>query len=150
MDYLNLDALCHIKQIEFLKARYCRAIDEKRWNDLPEMFTSNASFQGFGGGIISSASAFVEHISRLLEGSVTVHHLHQHEIAFVGGAEATGVWSMMDYNEWSASGVLRKIPSAKGFRGYGSYEDRYLLVDGVWHIESMRLKRIRVDPIFAP
>lgn len=147
MAHLSGDDLVHIKEIEFLKSRYCRAIDNKEWDRLPDMFVPDASFEGFGRGIISPTSDFVTHIAKLLDGAVTVHHLQHHEIRIVGSAEARGVWSMVDYNEWPGAGVLRHIPTAVGFRGYGFYEERYRRIEGLWRIEYMRLSRIRLDPV---
>lgn len=147
MAKLTFEALADIKEIEFLKSGYCRMIDNKQWARLPELFSSEASFEGFGGGIITSVPQFIERIAKLLDGSVTVHHLHHHEIKIVGATEANGVWAMMDYNEWPTPGVLRHVPEATGFWGYGFYEERYRLVDGSWRIEFMRLARIRLDPL---
>ncbi len=147
MTRLTGDDLAHIKEIEFLKSRYCRAIDNKEWDRLPDMFVADARFEGFGKGTITPTSDFVTHIAKLLEGAVTVHHLQHHEIRIVGASEARGVWSMEDYNEWPAAGVLRNVPSATGFRGYGYYEELYRRVEGRWRIASMRLTRIRFDPV---
>lgn len=143
----TVEELADIKEIEFLKSRYCRMIDSKQWDGLPELFSSGASFEGFGGGIITSVAEFIARIAKLLDGSVTVHHLHHHEIKIVSATEAAGVWAMMDYNEWPTPGVLRHVPEATGFCGYGFYEELYRLVDGSWRIEFMRLARIRLDPL---
>lgn len=147
MTGLTGDDLVQIKEIEFLKSRYCRAIDNKGWDRLPEMFVPEARFEGFGKGTITPTSDFVTHIAKLLEGAVTVHHLQHHEIRIVGPSEARGVWCMEDYNEWPSPGVLRHVPAATGFRGYGFYEERYRQVEGRWRIEFMRLTRIRFDPV---
>jgi hypothetical protein len=147
MTKFTIEALADIKEIEFLKSRYCRMIDSKQWEGLPDLFSSEASFEGFGGGLITSAPQFIARIAKLLGGSVTVHHLHHHEIRIVSATEATGVWAMMDYNEWPTPGVLRHVPEATGFCGYGFYEERYRLIDGSWRIEFMRLARLRLDPL---
>lgn len=147
MTQLTADDLVQIKEIEFLKSGYCRAIDNKQWDRLPEFFTSDAQFEGFGGGVITAVPKFVERISRLLDGSVTVHHLHHYEIRIVGAGKAKGVWSMVDYNEWPKPGVLRDVPEATGFCGYGFYEERYSQEAGGWRIGFMRLTRIRFDPV---
>jgi len=145
MTRMNADDLVHIVEIEFLKSRYCRAIDNKEWDRLPGLFASNASFEGFGGGVISAVPEFVKRIVRLLDGSVTVHQLHHHEIKIVGPDKAKGVWSMTDYNEWPAPGKFRDVPEAIGFCGYGFYEERYCRDAEGWRIEFMRLTRIRFD-----
>jgi len=147
MARLTVDDLVHIREIEFLKSRYCRAIDNKEWHLLPEFFVPDARFEGFGGGVITAVSKFVERITKLLEGSITVHHLHHHEIKIVGPTEARGVWALMDYNEWPVAGVLRDAPEATGFCGYGFYEECYRNEEGQWRIEFMRLTRLRVDPL---
>lgn len=145
MTRVTVNDLVHITEIEFLKSRYCRAIDNKEWDRLPELFTSDASFEGFGGGVITAVPEFVDRIVRLLNGSVTVHQLHHHEIKIIGADSASGVWSMTDYNEWPAAGKFRDVPEAIGFCGYGFYEERYCRDEGGWQIERMRLTRIRFD-----
>jgi hypothetical protein len=150
MKGLSVEDLLHIKEIEFLKSRYCRAIDNKEWDLLPQLFLENARFEGFG-GIPSDAtvSEFFARISKTLERAITVHHLHHHEISILEETRARGVWAMMDFNEWPEPGVaLRSVPEAIGYCGYGFYEESYRRRDGIWRIEFMRLARIRRDPVF--
>lgn len=149
MSSLTPEAPVHIKEIEFLKSRYCRAIDNKEWDLLPTLFVNEARFEGFGGiSKDATVAEFVALIAQGLEGSITVHHLHHHEIDTVDADHARAVWAMMDYNEWPNSGsALRSFPEATGYCGYGFYEETYKRYDSSWRIEFMRLVRIRRDPL---
>ena len=147
----TIENLLHIKEIEFLKSRYCRAIDNKEWDLLPTLFADDARFEGFSGITNSTtASEFAILIGRALEGTITVHHLHQHEIRIVDTNRARGIWAMMDYNEWPTAGAaLRRFPEATGYCGYGFYEETYRRCDTAWRIDFMRLVRIRRDPLIG-
>lgn len=140
--------LAHIEAIKQLKARYCRLIDSRAWSRLEEQFAPDAQFEGFR--IVSEgvdAAGFVSELAAALGGSLTVHHCHTPEIQITGAGSAAGIWAMMDIVEWPEERPVAVSPSAIGFRGYGFYEERYGLIDGLWRISFMRLTRTRVDPI---
>ena len=145
---MSAEDLTAIREIETLKSRYCRFVDLKQWRRLPELFTDDARFEGFGAAPDGATLAeFVSGIERRLGGAVTVHHCHQPEIRLLPPDAAKAVWAMMDFNEWPHTIDLAGYSDASGFMGFGFYQDRYRRVNGAWRISFMRLTRIRVDPL---
>lgn len=145
---MTIDDLCHIEGIKQLKARYCRLIDSRAWDQFADLFVEDATFEGFKivpAGI--DAAGFVSKLREALEGSLTVHHCHTPEIRLIGSDAAIGIWAMTDVVEWPEPKAVPVAPMAKGFVGYGFYEERYQRIEGVWRIAFMRLARTRVDPI---
>jgi len=66
------------------------------------------------------------------------------EIEITGPDTATGIWAMFDYVEFPSE------QAPVGLRGYGHYHEHYRKLDGAWYIASMRLARLRVDPLSGP
>ena len=56
---------------------------------------------------------------------------------------------MEDFVEWQDGGSVKEAPGAKGFRGYGHYEEEYRKDGGQWKIRFLRLTRLRIDPVPA-
>ena len=75
-----------IEAIKKVKARYFRFLDAKQWTDWRACFTDDLHF--FMGQdpqpVASSADEFVAYVSKLLAGTVTVHHGHMPEIERTG------------------------------------------------------------------
>lgn len=148
MDEFSPETLAHIKAIEHLKARYCRAVDCKQWDALAAVFTEDARFEGFSlAQPDPSVAQFVSALATRLKEAITVHHCHLPDIRLLTSSSAKGVWAMMDFNEWPAAGGIRGFPNANGFCGYGFYEESYRLTKTGWLIEFMRLTRQRLDPL---
>lgn len=137
-----------LEAIQSLKARYCRFIDTKQWAGLRSLFSANARFEGFGSAPDGAdADAFVAGVSARLREAVSVHHCHMPEIVFFGPERARGVWAMQDHLEWPQPLQLKEAPEARGFVGYGHYEEAYVRENGVWKMDFLRLTRLRIDPL---
>lgn len=131
-----------------LKARYCRYIDTKQWDCLPALFTDDAVFEGLGSAPDGAGVAqFVAGLRGRLATALTVHHCHMPELQAIGPDSVRGIWAMMDYLQWPEPIHLREIGQARGFTGYGHYEEEYRRVNGIWKIAFLRLTRLRVDPL---
>ncbi len=148
MSKLSVENLLHIKELEQLKSRYCRAIDNKLWNVLPELFAPDARFEGFAlAQQGATVQVFVSELAKRLSGAITAHHCHLPDFRIFSADFAKGIWAMMDYNEWPEPMGFRGFPDSTGFCGYGFYEESYQRINGVWRIAFMRLARVRVDPL---
>lgn len=147
-DHITTETLVDREKIKTLKALYCRFLDTKQWTRLRALFLDEAVFEGFGSAPTgSTVDQFVDGASRRLQTALTVHHCHMSEIAFDGPARARAVWAMVDVVEFLDGTSPLEVPGARGFTGYGHYEDTYTCVAGVWKFASKRLSRIRIDPI---
>ncbi|CAM4514368.1 hypothetical protein FHS16_006008 [Paenibacillus endophyticus] len=138
--YQRLEDLELIKQ---LKARYFRFVDEKKWTEFGNLFTSDATIISQGvdyskGG----AAAYGKMIGDLVDKAPTVHHGYMPEIEIIDKDNATGVWAMDD---------LLTFPDVNdaypGHHGYGQYRESYKKVNGTWKISSTDLTRFRMDPL---
>jgi bile-acid 7alpha-dehydratase len=131
------DDLVEIEQIRQLKYRYVRFIDTKRWDDLAELFTADAT-ASYGGGATERAGrdaimAFLVE-SMADEDMLTSHKVHQPEITLTGRDRATGVWALDDVVVLGRLGMT--------VRGASFYDDRYAKVGGAWHIAHTGYRRV--------
>jgi len=139
-----------LEDIRSLKARYCRYIDTKQWERLRGLFSAGARFEGFGSAPEGAdADAFVAGVSARLADAVSVHHCHTPEIVFLSPERARAVWAMQDHLEWPQPIRLKEAPEARGFTGWGHYEEAYVREDGAWKMDFLRLTRLRIDPLPA-
>jgi hypothetical protein len=144
---ISPEDLIAIEQIRQLKARYCRLFDTKQWDRLREIFTPDARLEGFssmpdGSGV----EMFLDAVSRRLGPAITIHHVQAPEIKLLTPDKARGIWSMSDYVEFVPASAS---PGARGWRGWGWYEEEYVRAGGVWRISFMRLVRQRMDDLAA-
>lgn len=150
---MEIDTRYHLLSLELiaqLKARYCRYIDTKQWDLLGSVFTDDCKFEGLGSAPAGAdVTTFVKGVSTRLGPTISVHHVHQPEIVLTSPTTARGVWAMEDFVEWQDGGAVKEAPGAKGFRGYGHYEEEYHKNGGQWKISFLRLTRLRIDPVPA-
>jgi hypothetical protein len=128
---MDLAALEEIRQVKY---RYLRCVDQKRWAELAETFTPDATASygtpALGGKPIDLAGrdeilAFLR--KRLGPEIITVHFASQPEIA-IDGDTAAGTWCFEDTVIATEYRVVIK--------GAAFYEDRYARgqEDGKWRI----------------
>ena len=138
--------LLEIEAIKQLKARYFRHMDSKDWDAFADVFTADAELDvsddvGSAAGIVRGRESIVDGIRRAIGTARTVHHGHMPEITLTGEDRAEGIWAMFDYVEFAGDGA------AVGLRGYGHYFETYRRTDGVWRIATLKLVRLRRDPL---
>ncbi|GFG66775.1 bile-acid 7-alpha-dehydratase [Mycobacterium kubicae] len=132
--------LLEIEAIKQLKARYCRYLDTKRWDDWRQLFTDDfvSDTTPAGGKQITGADEFVAFVRSSLgkASQPTAHQVHAPEITLTSPTTATGIWALED--------VVRLGP-AVNLNGRGHYHETYQKVDGQWLIKSSTLTRLRED-----
>ena len=145
-----VEQLFALEAIRRLKARYCRLVDTKQWGPLEQLFIPDAKLDGFGSVPDGTDPAtFVAGIAARLEQAVTIHHVQAPEIELTGPASARGVWSMMDYVDFQATGAPADVTSGRGWIGWGYYEEEYVRLEDTWRFSYMRLTRQRLDDLAA-
>lgn len=137
----GLERLLAIEAIKAVKARRCRAVDDKDWDLYRACHTADAKSYALGSDSapIVGADAMTDSVRRATEGKTTVHHVHAPEIDLTSATTADGIWAMEDMLWWEQDGVPHWI------HGYGRYFESYEKVGGAWLIASRRLARTRVD-----
>jgi hypothetical protein len=126
-----------IEAIRQLKYRYFRFLDTKRFTELGQLLTEDATTSYQSGELsYQGRDAVVAFLQESLGSGdiVTMHHGHHPEIALTGPTTATGVWYLED----------RVVVRAMDFQIFGTllYDDRYVKVDGQWKIEHTGYERI--------
>ena len=129
--------LVEIELIKRLKYRYCRLLDQKRFDELETLFTEDATATYGGGALPFDDRAGIMTFLRDALGSenmLTSHLVSHPEIDLVGPSEATGVWALRD--------VVIHGDFNIDIRGASFYEDRYVKVDGTWLIRHTGYRRV--------
>ena len=145
----TLEELFTIKAIERTKARYCRFMDTKQWDDWGMLFTENATLDvsedvtpEMGPQIVHGRAAIVAQVRAVVDTARTTHQVHSPEITLLSASAASGIWAMQDVVVWP-EGVARPIPGVHSLTGFGHYHESYSLVAGEWRIASLRLTRLQ-------
>jgi len=129
--------LDEIEAIRQLKYAYFRLLDGKRFDELGELLTEDAT-SAFQSGELSydGRAAIVGFLKKALgdPGIVTMHTGHHPEITLTADSEATGTWYLED---------LVIVPAADlEIHGTALYSDQYVKVDGTWRIRHTGYDRI--------
>lgn len=151
-----IDALRWTQEICELKARYFRLLDTKRWDDYSALFLDDSVFDvseafkdpsGADGSSLAAAvreplvgrDAIVAYVSRGLDTRVrSVHAGFMPEIEILSETAARAVWAMED-RVWLSDGPVALM------HGWGHYHETYKRRDGRWHIQTLRITRIRLE-----
>jgi hypothetical protein len=122
-----------------LKARYCRLLDTKQWDDWAALFTEDyvldVSAAG-GGPPIHGRAAAMASVRASIGPAVTAHQVHFPEIT-LNGDEALAIFPMQDRVIFA--------PEKPSLTGYGHYHDRLVRMGGAWKIASLKLTRLHMD-----
>ncbi len=139
----TLQQLAARQAIADVKARYCRYLDTKQWDEFAALFTENFLLdvsEGTGLPMVHGRDEAVAQIRSSIEEAVTVHQVHQPEMRFdESGVQV--IWAMQDRVIWSAD-----KPSLVGF---GHYHERYVQQGAQWKIASLRLTRLHMEFLAA-
>ncbi|HUY22464.1 MAG TPA: nuclear transport factor 2 family protein [Acidimicrobiales bacterium] len=129
--------LAEIEAIRQLKYAYFRLLDLKRFSELGELLTEDAT-TGYQSGTLqhTGRAAIVAFLQESLgdPGIVTMHNGHHPEISLTSATTATGRWYLED----------RVIVPAHDFELHGTalYEDRYAKDGAAWRIAHTGYDRI--------
>jgi predicted GH43/DUF377 family glycosyl hydrolase len=131
MDHDAIEAICQ------LKYRYFRLLDTKRFTELGQLLTEDATTSYQSGELsYEGRDAIVAFLDESLGDTdiVTMHNGHHPEIELTGETTATGVWYLED----------RVIVRAMDFQIFGTllYDDRYVKIGDEWKIKHTGYKRI--------
>jgi hypothetical protein len=123
--------LHELEAIKRLKYKYLRCLDQKRWDELAECFTEDAT-SSYGGGryAFEGRDAILGFLQKAMGAPsfLSSHRAHHPEIEFTSPTAATGVWALEDTVIETRAGIT--------IRGAAFYTDEYVKVDGGWKIRS--------------
>ncbi len=120
------------------KARYCRYLDSKQWDDFTALFTEEYELdvsEGTGMDVIVGRAEAIAMVRQSIETAKTAHQVHTPEMTRDGdGIEV--IWAMQDRVVWSEEMALT---------GYGTYHERWVKVGAEWKIAKLKLSRYIVE-----
>lgn len=141
----NIDSCRAIQEV---KAKYCRFMDTKQWQQWGELFTDDVRMDvsadvtpDVGVPITVGREVSVAQVSAMVGEATTVHQVHSPEIDYTSETSATVIWAMSDVVVWP-EGVEPPVASMRSIHGYGHYHETYKLTDTGWKIASLKLTRL--------
>ncbi|MEY4161032.1 MAG: hypothetical protein RLZZ136_1653, partial [Pseudomonadota bacterium] len=117
-----LQTLQAIEDIRAVKARYCRLLDTKQWEEFAALFTTDAEMdvrEDTGNRPITGIPAIVAQVRFAVDHAATSHQVHTGEITLLGPDKASGVWAMQDRVVWQEG--QSPLPGVASITGYGQY-----------------------------
>ena len=121
-----------------LKARYCRFLDTKQWDNWAQLFTEDMLLDTSAAGgpaPITGRDAVVAMVRQSIEAAHTAHQVHTPEIS-IDGAVAEGIWAMQDRVVFESGDAIT---------GYRHYTETYVKHQGEWRIATSKLTRLHLD-----
>jgi hypothetical protein len=133
---LSLQDLTDLRACEQLKYRYCRLLDQKRFDELGELLTEDCTVSYGGGAITLQGRASVTAYLHKAMGDTRMltSHIVAHPEIEVQGDEATASWVLHD--------VVILQDSGLALRGASYYDDRYVRSDAGWRIAHTGYRRL--------
>jgi hypothetical protein len=131
VDLEETEAICQ------LKYRYFRLLDTKRFRELGELLTEDATTSYQGGELsYQGREAIVAFLEESLgsHDMITMHNGHHPEIELTGPTTARGTWYLED----------RVVVRTMDLEILGTllYDDRYVKINGEWKISHTGYDRI--------
>ena len=142
----DIDRLLAIHDIMRLKAKYCRVMDERNWDEWRDVFTEDAVMLVPEVKIrprVDGVEAIIEFVSSILAGAVSVHQLHAPEIEIISADAGRGIWALHDRLIWP-TGHPGPLGGTK-FDGSGHYHEVYRRTAKGWRIAELRLSRLYTE-----
>lgn len=133
---VSVQELLDIRAVEQLKYRYCRLLDQKRFDELAELLTEHCTVS-YGGGAITleGRSSVAAYLHRAMSDTrMLTSHIVSHPEIDVDGDTATGSWVLHD--------VVILQDARLAIRGASYYDDRYLRIAGEWRIAHTGYRRL--------
>ena len=133
---MTVQLLLDLRECEQLKYRYCRLLDQKRFDELGELLLADCTV-AYGGGAITlqgraSVTAYLH--QAMGDTSMLTSHIVSHPEIQVDGDAATASWVLHD--------VVILQDAALAIRGASYYDDRYVRTDEGWRIAHTGYRRL--------
>ena len=145
------EQLDDLKAIQELKARYCRFMDTKQWDQWRTLFSEDLVMdvsddvpEELGTAITHGRDKSTAQVEAFVGHAITVHQVHTPEIALTSDRSATGLWAMADVVIWPEG--TSPMPGVNSIHGYGHYHETYCKEADGWKIATLKLTRLHVIP----
>ena len=125
----------NVNEIVSLTVKYCWALDERDWDSLSEVFSSDA-YAKYGVTEHKGIDSIIEKCQKALLPLDFSHHMVTNHVVELEGDEAT----CKCY--FQAQHVRNYTPGGVNFIIAGKYEDELTRINGEWKISSRVLTKI--------
>lgn len=131
------------EQVRRAKARYCRFVDTKMWEELGALFVAEPEIRIYGpdGAPLYAFDRREDFVAAsrayLAQGARSIHQVHNDEIDQVSETEIQAIWSMEDM-------IVVDQPDADRparMHGYGHYHETWVATPDGWRIARLTLRR---------
>ncbi|MDX6198519.1 MAG: hypothetical protein QOJ79_1670 [Actinomycetota bacterium] len=132
----SLQQLSDLRACEQLKYRYCRLLDQKRFDELGELLVEDCTVSYGGGAITLQGRADVTaYLHKAMGGTrILTSHIVSHPEIEVDGDAATASWVLHD--------VVILQHQGMAIRGASYYDDRYVRTAAGWRIAHTGYRRL--------
>lgn len=139
---MAIEDISPTERVRRAKARYCRFVDSKLWDDFAELFVTYPRIRMYDQDqnllfAFDSRNEFIASTMSFLEGARSSHHIHNDEIDLISESEISAIWAMEDF-------VVIPEPLSHQpamLHGFGHYHETWVLTPGGWRIASLDLRR---------
>lgn len=155
MNITDLERLIITDDIRTVMARYVRYADNKKFNDLANLFTEQGTFTpldvaGEALTVMSGREDIATKISTSVGNATAIHHLFSFELDIQAPDIAKGIFTMEDYvirseNEEGRPLADSNIPAFRTLHGYGHYHGDFQKIESVWYISRLVQTRLKLD-----
>jgi len=111
-----------------LVEHYARMVDDRAWDELPEVFTPDGELTG-PGYAMTGYDALRDGLSLIEQYDSTLHLVHNHYVTLEGDTAAGETYGVAGHL-YESNGVARKLDM--GIR----YRDSYRKEDGAWRLSK--------------
>ena len=125
----------NVNEIVSLTVKYCWALDERDWDSLSEVFSTDA-YAKYGVTEHKGIDSIIEKCQKALLPLDFSHHMVTNHVVELEGDEAT----CKCY--FQAQHVRNSTPGGVNFIIAGKYEDELIRIDGEWKISNRVLTKI--------
>ena len=131
----TIEKLAIIEAVKALKARYCRLVDTKEWAAFEELFAPDATFEtpASKGVAVRGGAQIVGLIRQAIGDAASLHLAYLPELEVIDAHNVRGVWGLETVLD------ARAAPGATPPRSYAFSFDSYVLSNGKWLVQSVRL-----------
>ncbi|WP_333890266.1 nuclear transport factor 2 family protein [Mycolicibacterium gadium] len=134
-------ALIVIQDLYQAKAKYCRTLDTKDWEEFATVLAPDVRLDLSDGNPdiepIIGRDEVIAAIKESVAGARTVHQVHIPEVEISGGGdEAQAIWPVQERVIWD---------NGTSLTAFGHYHDRWVRTDGQWALAESKLTHIIMD-----
>lgn len=124
------------------KAKYCRYLDTKQFDEWEALFKPDAAIIFYNPdqtilGKFDSIAELSPLARKVFGGRVTAHQIHNSEIELKSDTAVSAIWSVGDFQIHTAT----EGEAAKAEHGYGFFHETWERLGETWLIASLEFRR---------